>query len=342
MRAAVMRDSKIVVDTVPEPEPLAGEVLVSTLVCGICGSDLHALQHGKSMVEASREAGAPTVMDLSRDVVMGHEFCAEILDYGPNTSGQLEKGTRVVHPAILIRGSELHGLGYSNDVPGGFGERMVLMESMLVPVPNGLSSDHAALTEPMSVGIHAVARAGIEPGDSAVVVGCGPVGLAVIAGLRLANVETIVAADYSPMRRALAQRLGAHVVVDPAKRSPFDAWLDLGRFAPPAIFECVGVPGVLQGIIREAPRNSRVVVVGVTMEEDRIKPMVAIVKELDVRFSFGYSPEEFAQTLHALAEGKIDAEPLITGHSGLEGVATAFEELAQPDRHAKILVQPGS
>jgi threonine dehydrogenase-like Zn-dependent dehydrogenase len=194
----------------------------------------------------------------------------------------------------------------------------------------------------MSVGVHAVGRARAGARDSAVVVGCGPVGLAVIAGLRLANVETIVAADFSPMRRALAERLGAHVVVDPAERSAFDAWLGLGRLSPPAIFECVGVPGVLQGIIREAPRQSRVVVVGVSIEEDRIKPMVAVVKELDVRFSFGYSPEEFAQTLHALAEGKIEAEPLITGRSGLEGVAAAFEDLAQPNRHAKILVEPGS
>jgi threonine dehydrogenase-like Zn-dependent dehydrogenase len=293
------------------------------------------------MVEASREAGAPTVMDLSRDVIMGHEFCAEILDYGPNTRGQLKRGARVVHPAILIRGSEFHGIGYSNDVPGGFAERMLLSESMLVPVPEGLPSEQAALTEPMSVGVHAVARARVKAGDSAIVVGCGPVGLAVIAGLRLADVETIVAADFSPMRRALAERLGAHVVVDPAERSAFDAWLALGLLRPPAIFECVGVPGVLQGIIREAPRQSRVVVVGVSMQEDRIKPMVAVVKELDVRFSFGYSPQEFAQTLHALAEGNIDAEPLITGRSGLEGVAAAFEDLAQPDRHAKILVEPG-
>lgn len=340
MRAAIMRDAKIVVDTVPEPEPQAGEVLVATLACGICGSDLHALQHGPQMVEASREAGAPTVMDLSRDVIMGHEFCAEILDYGPGTSRQYEKGTRVVHPALLIRGAELHGIGYSNDVPGGFAERMLLMESMLVPVPNGLSSEHAALTEPMSVGIHAVARARAKAGDTAIVVGCGPVGLAVIAGLRLAGVESIVAADFSPMRRALAERMGAHVVVDPAQRSGFDAWLELGHLRPPAIFECVGVPGVLQDIIREAPRQSRIVVVGVSMQADVIKPMVAIVKELDVLFSFGYLPEEFAHTLHSLAEGDIEAEPLITGDSGLDGVAAAFEELALPDKHAKILVAP--
>ena len=340
MRAAVMRHSQIVVDTVPDPEPQTGEILVHNLVCGICGSDLHALQHGELMVEASREAGAPTVMDLSRDVIMGHEFCCEILDYGPKTARTLKPGARVVHPALLIRGAELHGIGYSNDVPGGFAEQMVLSESMLVPVPDGLSSEHAALTEPMSVGIHAVARGRASARDSAVVIGCGPVGLAVIAGLQLQEVSPIIAADFSPMRRALAERMGAHVVVDPAERSVFTAWSETGSLRPPIVFECVGISGVLPGIIREAPRFTRIIVVGVSMEEDRIKPMVAIVKELNVRFSFGYSLEEFAQTLQAIAEGGIDVEPLITGQVGLDGVASAFEELAQPDRHAKILVNP--
>jgi threonine dehydrogenase-like Zn-dependent dehydrogenase len=340
MRAAVMRGSKIIVDTVPDPEPLAGEILVRTLACGICGSDLHALEHGDLMVEASREAGAPTVMDLDRDVVMGHEFCAEILEYGPKTDRRLEPGSRVVHPAILIRGAEFHGIGYSNEVPGGFAERMVLSESMLIPVPEGLPSEQAALTEPMAVGMHAVARSRVSPRDSAIVIGCGPVGLAVIAGLRLQKVEPIVAADFSPMRRALAERLGAHLVVDPGERSAWAAWSEVASARPPVVFECVGVPGILPGIIREAPRLARIVVVGVSMEEERIKPMVAIVKELTVRFAFGYALEEFAQTLHSIAEGRIDVDPLITGRVGLEGVAAAFEELTHPDRHAKIVVDP--
>lgn len=342
MRAAVMRESKIVVDTVPDPEPRPGEILVRTLACGICGSDLHALEHGDLMVEASREAGAPSVMDLGRDVIMGHEFCAEILDYGSNTARRFEPGTRVVHPALLIRGTEIHGIGYSNEVGGGFAERMVLSESMLVPVPAGLSAEHAALTEPMAVGIHAVARGRVSARDSAVVIGCGPVGLAVIAGLKLQKIEPIVATDFSPMRRTLAERLGAHVVVDPRERSAFAAWSTVARTRPPVVFECVGVPGILPGIIRDAPRQSRIVVVGVSMQEDRIKPMVAIVKEVSIRFAFGYSLEEFAQTLHAIAEDKIEVASLVTGQVGLEGVADAFTELANPDRHAKILVDPAS
>jgi threonine dehydrogenase-like Zn-dependent dehydrogenase len=340
MRAAVMRDSKIVVATVPDPEPQIGEILVRTLACGICGSDLHALQHTDEMVQASVEAGAPSVMDPSRDVIMGHEFCAEIVARGPNTAERFETGTRVVHPAMLARGTGIHGIGYSNEVPGGFAELMVLSQAMAVPVPEGLAPEHAALTEPTAVGIHAVARSRIKAGASAVVVGCGPVGLAVIAGLQLQNVEPIVAADFSPLRRSLAERLGAHVVVDPAERTALAAWSAAGAAFPPTVFECVGVQGVIQEIIRDAPRLTRIVVVGVTMGEDRFKPMVAIVKEISIQFSFGYSIEEFAQTLQDIADGRIEAEPFITGHVGLDGVAGAFEDLANPAEHVKIVVDP--
>jgi threonine dehydrogenase-like Zn-dependent dehydrogenase len=340
MQAAVMRDAKIVVDTVPDPEPQTGEVLVRTVACGICGSDLHALKHGDQMVEAARDTDAPFVMDLSRDVVMGHEFCAEILDYGPNTSRRFPPGTLVTSMPALLRSSGIQGIGYSNEVPGGYSERMVLTEPLVVPVPNGLSPEHAALTEPMAVGVHAVAKARLQEGDTAIVVGCGPIGLACIAALRLQNVEPIVAADYSPMRRSLAKQMGAQVVVDPKERSAFEAWAEVATMRPVAVFEAVGVPGVIHSIIREAPRDARIVVAGVCMEEDRIRPLVAVAKEISLQFVLGYTPEEFAGTLGSIAEGKIAVEPLITGRVALDGVADAFEELAQPDRHAKILVEP--
>jgi threonine dehydrogenase-like Zn-dependent dehydrogenase len=279
-------------------------------------------------------------MDPGRDVVMGHEFCAEVLDYGPNTARRLPTGAHVTSMPVLLRGGAIQGIGYSNEIPGGYGERMVLSEPLLVAVPEGLSPEHAALTEPMAVGVHAVAKGRVEAQDTAVVIGCGPIGLAVIAALRMQGIEPIVAADFSPARRALAQRIGAHVVVDPRERSAFAACAEVAAFRPVAVFECVGVPGVIQGIVREAPRNARVVVVGVCMEEDRIKPMIAVGKELSLHFVLGYTPEEFAGTLHAIADGKIDVAPLITGRVGIEGVAAAFEELAHPDRHAKILVEP--
>jgi threonine dehydrogenase-like Zn-dependent dehydrogenase len=341
MRAAVMRDHQIFADTVPDPVPAPGEVLVRTLACGICGSDLHALQHADKMVAAARESGAPFVPDLAADVVMGHEFCAEILEFGPNTLKRIPAGRRVVSMPILFRGTRVHGVGYSEEVPGGYGERMVLSEPLLLEVPNGLATEHAATTEPMAVGVHAVAKARLGPRDAPLVVGCGPVGLAVVAALRLAGAEPIVASDYSPMRRRLAEHLGAHVVVDPAQRRAIDAWREVAGAKGAVIFECVGVPGLLDQIMRDAQPQSRIVVAGVCMEDDRIRPMLGINKELAVQFVLGYTPDEFARTLRALAEGQIDVAPMITGRTGIDGVAAAFATLASPEAHAKILVEPG-
>jgi threonine dehydrogenase-like Zn-dependent dehydrogenase len=340
MRATVMRNRTLVVDDVPDPEPGPGEAIVKTLACGICGSDLHALAHADKMVDIARETETPFNMDPSRDVVMGHEFCVEVLDYGPGTDGPVKPGGRAVSMPLVFRASGIEGVGYSNEVPGGYGERMVLNASLLLEVPNGLATPHAAMTEPMAVGLHAVEKAHIEPADAAMVFGCGPVGLAVIAALRLKGVEPIVAGDFSPMRRALAQKLGAHVVVDPRERRLIDAYREAADLRPAAVFECVGVPGVLKDVMRQAPRGAKIVVAGVCMEEDTIRPMLGINKELSLQFVLGYTPLEFMDTLGSLADGRIDVSPLVTGTVGVEGVAQAFRDLANPEQHAKIIVEP--
>jgi threonine dehydrogenase-like Zn-dependent dehydrogenase len=108
----------------------------------------------------------------------------------------------------------------------------------------------------------------------------------------------------------------------------------------PVVFECVGVPGMIDGLVAQAPLRSRVVVVGVCMEPDTIRPSIAIGKEVDLRFVFGYDPAEFAQTLDWIAAGRVDPGALITGTVGLEGVAGAFDALADAGEHAKILIAP--
>jgi threonine dehydrogenase-like Zn-dependent dehydrogenase len=339
MRAAVMRDRKLIVAEVPAPAPGPGEVLVRTLACGICGSDLHALKHADAFVASERRAGNPRVMDLARDVVMGHEFCAEIVEHGPGTIRALPVGTRVCSRPMLMRDTGPQTIGYSNDHPGGYGEYMRLTEALLLPVPSQVPSDHVALTEPMAVGLHAVRKSGVVPQDAPLVIGCGPVGLAVIAALRLRDIRPIVAADFSPRRRELAVALGADVAVDPAVISPWERWRETSGVRPAVVFECVGVPGVLDQLMAAAPRNARIVVVGVCMEADTIYPMLGIVKELSLQFVLGYTQEEFAATLEHIAEARIDVAPLITGAVGIDGVAGAFEALASPERHAKIIVR---
>jgi threonine dehydrogenase-like Zn-dependent dehydrogenase len=358
MRAAVMRDSKLIVDDVPTPEPGEGEVLVKTLACGICGSDLHALKFGRQMVETSAETEGSFVMDLSRDIVMGHEFCAEILEHGPGTMKTLKAGARVCSVPMTFHGGEVRTVGYSNDVPGGYSENMVLFEPMLLEVPNGLATELAALTEPMAVGYHAVEMARLDKSEIPLVIGCGPVGLAVISALKMKGVGPVVAADFSPARRKLAETMGADLVINPAETSPYESWMqiaskDAGGVSMPlqpltnrptfrdgAFFECVGIPGVIDQMMAGAQSGCRMIVVGVCMEQDHLRPLVGINKELNLQFVLGYTPEEFAATLHNIAEGVLDVAPLITGKVGLDGVPGAFEDLADPDRHAKIMVDP--
>jgi threonine dehydrogenase-like Zn-dependent dehydrogenase len=357
MRAAVMRGDAIVAEDVVSPEPMAGEVLVKSLACGICGSDLHAFKHRDQFFAQSAGISGQG-LERGRPMVMGHEFCAEIVDFGPGCARTLVPGTRVCSVPMLLRSGQVATVGYSHDFPGGYAEHMLLTEAMLLPVPNGLATEHAALTEPMAVGWHAVEMARLAPDDVPLVIGCGPVGLAVIAALALRGAGPIVAADFSPARRALAERLGADVVIDPAHHSPYESWRDVAaassqgqgtgvnpltgeRLLPPGVyFECVGVPGVIEQMMTGAVRGCRLVVVGVCMEEDRFRPLGAIGKELSVQFVLGYKPEEFALTLHHLAEGRMDVAPLVTGRVGVEGVAGAFRDLADPERHAKILVEP--
>jgi threonine dehydrogenase-like Zn-dependent dehydrogenase len=217
---------------------------------------------------------------------------------------------------------------------------MLLSAPMLLEVPNGLDFRHAALTEPMAVGLHAVNKSGIKPGEGALVLGCGPVGLAVIGALRLKGIDAIVATDFSPARRALASTMGATEVVDPAAEPAFDAWMRAGGGKPLVCFEAIGVPGIIDSVLRDAPHSTRLVVVGVCMETDRINPFFGISKELNVQFCLGYDPMEFAGTLRSIAEGELDVAPLITGEVDLDGVPGAFEALATPDEHCKILVTP--
>ena len=337
MRAAIFRGGDIVVDRLPEPVPALGQVLVKTLACGICGSDLHAAKHAHRMVEVTRRIPGRVPMDLSRDIVMGHEFCCEVLDYGPKTERKLKTGTRVCAMPLMMEADGPKGMGYSNTYVGGYAEQMLLSAPLLLEVPNGLSTEHAALTEPLAVGVHAVEKGALKGDEAPLVIGCGPVGLAVIAGLRLKGVRPIVAADFSPKRRELAVKMGADIVVDPAKESPYTK---LAADKRAAIFECVGVPGMLQQMLEKAPRDARIVVAGVCMEPDTIEPMFGIVKELSLQFVLGYTPEEFARSLRLLAEGQVDAEALITDKVGLDGVKGAFSELANPERHTKILVEP--
>jgi len=380
MRAVVCQNAELDVVDRPEPVPAKGQVRLEVLRCGICGSDLHARHGLDEWADMAAQAGYDRFGRSDEPIVFGHEFCGQVAEYGPGTRKGVATGTPVVAVPLLRGGGGVDTLGLSVHAPGAYAEQLLVEESLMMPVPNGLAPDVAALTEPMAVAWHAVRRGEVGKGTVAIVIGCGPVGLGVILMLKASGVRTVVASDYSPGRRALATACGADVVVDPAHDSPFTAtgkgkhlddlpsalelavgtteklgrlpfgWWHAWRLAEklgaapkhPVIFECVGVPGVIDGIIAGAPLFSRVVVVGVCVGKDQITPAMAINKEIDLRFVIGYTPLEFRDTLHMLAEGKVVPGALVTGIVGLDGVDAAFAALGDPEAHAKILVDPRS
>ena len=349
MRAAVMRGGELVVDDVADPVPGPGQVLVRTLACGICGSDLHFLRHAEEMVRIGEELGQfRQSIDLSKDIVMGHEFSAEVLELGPDTNAGVAPGDIVVSLPVMVPANfdmtdpaQIEPIGaYSNKFGGGYAELMLLSSMLATKVPDGLDARLAALTEPMAVGVHAVNRSRIRKGEAAIVLGAGPVGLACISALARMGAEPIVAADLSAKRRELAKVMGAHEVVDPRTEPAIEAWQHIDGTKPLVIFEAVGVPGMIDQAMRDAPRLARVLVVGACMEPDTIRPLIGIGKELDIGFALGYDPFEFTSTLNAIASGEIDVASMITGSVGIDGVPEAFEALASPDEHCKILVEP--
>ena len=356
MRAVIRRDGALVVDQMAAPVPEAGQVLCRTLVCGICGSDLHALDHYDHMIDLTSRIGGVSHMKKGADTVFGHEFCCEVIESGPGGS-RFKAGDRVVSVPGLVTPTGFETVGYSSRIPGGFAETMVLSEMLMLNVPNSLSAEHAALTEPLAVGEHAVAKADAERDHVPMVVGCGPVGLAVIASLKARGLGPIIACDYSPERRTAAQTMGADIVVDPARESPHDSWSEMGvpgsraqgvmaaamgkLVRRPLIFECVGAPGVVAALALAAPVGARIVVAGVCMETDSIEPLVLISKEIELRYVLGYTPEEFGASLRSLAEGVTAYAGVITGVVSLDETPDAFLRLQTDKSQIKILVAPG-
>lgn len=380
MKAVIVTQAELSVGEVDLPAPEPGQLVLDVVRCGICGSDLHARHHADALADIAAEIGYDGLMRSTDRIVLGHEFSGIVTERGKGT--RLAEGTPVVSFPLLRRGTAVHTTGLSAHAPGAYAEKVLVQDALTLAIPNGLPTDLAALTEPMAVGLHAVRRGEVSTGQVAIVIGCGPVGLSVISMLKAQGVRTVVASDFSPGRRALATVCGADVVVDPATESPYSAahghghlesasevfelgvgtveklrkipllpWHAVWRAADklgaanpkhPVVFECVGVPGVIEEIISTAPVFSRVVVVGVCMEADRFRPAMAINKEIDLRFVLGYTPLEFHDALELLADGKVNPEPLVTGVVGLDGVAAAFDALRDPETHAKILIDPTS
>ncbi len=332
MRAAVFHrpGEPLSIEDRQSPVARTGDIVMRVAYCGICGSDLHATEP------------SPTVLEPG--TVLGHEFSGVVTE---SASADFRPGDRVIglplqecdecrpsgqgcrdRSGILCPRNRVIGL--ASALPGGYAEYLRMPAHHALKVPDGLDLKHAALTEPLAVGAHAARAAGNLLGARVLVIGAGPIGLAVTLFARLAGAREVVVSEIAAGRRAKAAAIGANVV-DPTIEKPGPAEV---------IFECVGVPGLLAQCIDLAPTRGRIVVVGVCRGEDTILPRVALRKELCIQFVLGYTMDEFAMVLDLLATGRIDPSPLVTGVIGLDEVPAMFEALRHPGDHAKVLIDP--
>jgi threonine dehydrogenase-like Zn-dependent dehydrogenase len=355
MKAAVLDRGRMTVTDVPDPVPGDAHVLVRPLACGVCGSDLHARDHSQHLCNLLHRAGFRGFMDPDQPVVMGHEFCAVIEEHGRGTAGTLPRGQRVVAMPFLTGADGVELIGYSNRFNGAFAERMLLDEAALIAVPDAVETEVAALTEPLSVAVHAVAEAGADADCCFAVHGCGPVGLFVIARLHALGLGPIMAIDPVPARREMAGRMGADIAIAPDADAQERWWraqrlftglsdtvaaAASGPLKRPVVFECVGKPGMIRAVAEQSPVGAAITVVGVCMEPDAFEPALMIQKSQLLRFVFAYSAEEFAAAFAMIAANPDALKPLVTGAVALDGVDAAFDALIGGGEQVKMLVRP--
>jgi (R,R)-butanediol dehydrogenase/meso-butanediol dehydrogenase/diacetyl reductase len=330
MRAVVVAGPRqLAVENVPDPTPEPGQAVLRVSACGICGSDLHVHQAGY----------------LPAGSIMGHELCGEVVE----AAGELRVGERVCVLPVLSCGrcprcrsglgmyctaQRALGLGQA---PGGFAEYVAVAPHEAVRLPAGVDDEHGALVEPLAVALHAVDVARLAAGERCLVVGAGPIGLALTVWARELGADEVIVSERAPGRRALAQQLGATRVIDPERE---ELAAVLGPDGVDVAFEAVGARGLIQQCIERVRFRGRVVVVGVCITPDSFHPAAAVLKEVALHFVLAYERSDFQRTVHLLERGRLLPGPMITDRIGLAEVPGAFAALEHPSDQGKLLVMP--
>jgi (R,R)-butanediol dehydrogenase/meso-butanediol dehydrogenase/diacetyl reductase len=345
MRAAVFQGvgQPLAIRTVPDPEPGAAELVLGVRASGICGSDLH-------LTEVADTSGG--LAPLPMGAILGHEFSGEVVAVGRDVAGRFRVGDRVTSLPYIACGSCaacLTGQGHRcpasvaaglGALPGAYAEYVRVGVHETLPLPDEVDDRAGAMVEPLSVGLHAVEAARLRAGEAALVIGAGPIGLAVSLWCRFFGAAHVVVSDLSPARADRAASMGATAVVHAGQEDVVAAVKrQCGRRAE-VVFDCVGVPGSQQLAMDYAPAGGRIVVAGVCMRPDRVLPVKAITKELEVRYVFGYGKRDFAFAIDMLARGRVDAAPMLSETVGWDAFPAAFESLRADKRRAKVMLEP--
>ncbi len=334
MKAAIFHGPKdVTVEEVPRPELGSGDILLRVRACGICGSDLHTYQHG--MFE---DLGMPTAAGR----IMGHEFSGEVAEINGEAPG-IKVGDRVCSVGM-----------------GGNAEYLrlpAMTAGMIFPIPDGISFEEAATTEPLATSLHAVNLAAPKVGETHVIIGAGIIGLGILQVLKaLTDVKTILV-DLSDKRLELALKLGADVTINASREDSLQKIIELtgsedisffpvGSGLVDTVYDSAGLPmnftgtPVLQQAITMVKQNGKVVVVAIFEKSAELELNLIVRKGISLYGSWAWSVDEFRQTLEILGSGKIDRKPLISHKFPLDDAREAYETQLRADEAVKVLLIP--
>jgi (R,R)-butanediol dehydrogenase / meso-butanediol dehydrogenase / diacetyl reductase len=339
MRAAIYRASgqPLAIEQVADPRPASDQIIVEVAQAGICGSDLHVTEHGV----------------IPPGVILGHEFAGTIVELGRAVRGDWQVGERVTAlPVQACRECDacVRGLpalcrtgrftGMTLEYPGAYAQYVAARASMLQRLPAGVSFTDGAMVEPLAVAHHAVELAAIRPGEAVLVIGAGPIGAGVTLFARLAGARHVMVSEPAARRRDIAAQLGATALIDPAREDVAARCTAISGAPPQVVIECVGNPGLLQKALELAGIRGRVVIAGVCFSEERIVPIVGLMKEVSVQFSQCYTEGNFEAVIGAVARGEARPAPMHSRTIGLGALPQTFEALRASPGDCKVLIDP--
>ena len=222
---------------------------------------------------------------------------------------------------------------------GGYGQYSKVAEHQCVRMPDGVSLKDGALVEPLAVGLHGVNLARMRAGARVLVVGAGPIGLAVVFWARRLGAGKIACTASSTARAGLAMEMGADVFVAPSDTPVEEVNRALGG-PPEIVFECVGKPGLIQRCVEHVAPRGTVVVVGLCTQPDSFMPFAAVTKECLIQTAIFYDVRDFQTTLDVLNAGVVTPHAMITDEIALSELPQAFEALKQRTHQCKVMVEP--